>query len=147
MSFDGKKKEREYFYILASRRMRVKLFSIIALVVIGFCISFYFVQTTNRQTNNKNSGNLARNENYDNLGVLKMSLNEFDKDILFQEIKQIQNTLEASYVLPNLETSNEIVEVEEQEESDEEPLKSIQSSSFNSKSFNLMLFLHQILLF
>ena len=76
-----------------------------------------------------------------------MSLNEFDKDILFQEIKQIQNTLEASYVLPNLETSNEIVEVEEQEESDEEPLKSIQSSSFNSKSFNLMLFLHQILLF
>ena len=127
--------------------MRVKLFSIIALVVIGFCISFYFVQTTKRLTNNKNSGNLARNENYDNLGVLKMSLNEFDKDILFQEIKQIQNTLEASYVLPNLETSNEIVEVEEQEESDEEPLKSIQSSSFNSKSFNLMLFLHQILLF
>lgn len=67
-----------------------------------------------------------------------MSLNEIDKDILFQEIKQIQNTLETSYGLPDLETglANEIVE--EVDESDEETLKSIQSSNFTSKIFDFI---------
>ena len=74
-----------------------------------------------------------------------MSLNEFDKDILFQEIQQIQNTLEASYGLTDLETglaANENVEEQDQEESDEEPIKSIQSSNFKCKVLSMYLHLN-----